>query len=167
MPIDRAERISINAFGLGGSNAHIILESARSLDLSRIKNSEHQLEGQVRTPPTTPSAESRKELLVYTANRAESASMGLEQLRTFITDHPEMLQDVAYTLSLHREHLPWRTFALSSGEDIVEFQAPVKAASTNFKSSTEMVFVFTGQGAQWATSKSHNDPKKNISKTQC
>lgn len=81
--------------------------------------------------------------------------MGLEQLKTFITDHPGMLQDIAYTLGVHREHLPWRTFAVSSGEGPPEFQLPVKAASTKF--DTEMIFVFTGQGAQWASSKSHNN----------
>lgn len=149
-PQDRAERISINAFGLGGSNAHVILDSARSLGVGM-------------TPPPPPAAaaeetpmdqqtaqaESQPRLLVYTANNAESARTGAEQHARFLAETPGALADTAYTLAARREHLAWRTFAVADASQAPQFLAPSKLPSP--KQPPDVVFVFTGQGAQWAT----------------
>lgn len=61
----------------------------------------------------------------------------------------QSLDDVAYTLGLRREHLPYRAFSVTDTGDPneIEFSTPTMAPSTTPK----VVFVFTGQGAQWAT----------------
>jgi acyl transferase domain-containing protein len=56
------------------------------------------------------------------------------------------LIDLAYTLSVRREHLPHRAFCVTHGGLPLEVSAPSKASST----TPEIVFVCTGQGAQWA-----------------
>ncbi len=86
-------------------------------------------------------------LLVVTTNHAEAAKKGSLNIARFVKTHPEALKDTTYTLARHREHLPWRTFAVTNGIDMPEFFAPVKS----FSKPVDLVFVFTGQGAQWAT----------------
>lgn len=138
-PQDRAERISINAFGLGGSNAHVILDSARSLGLGTPAAG---------TPADEQAAAPRPRLLVYTANNAESTKAGAEQHAQFLSENPEALADTAYTLAVRREHLAWRTFAVADGTQVPHFLPPSKLPSS--KPAQDVVFVFTGQGAQWA-----------------
>ena len=60
------------------------------------------------------------------------------------------MQDLAYTLSVRRSLLPWRSFAVASSlEQLHDMQAklskPVRAVT-----NPKLGFVFTGQGAQWA-----------------
>nr|WGU20916.1 crs5 [Clonostachys rosea] len=136
-PKDRSERISINAFGLGGSNSHVIIDSADSFGLgSSVSNG-------VALPPIE---DSRPKLLVASANRASSAKEGAQNHTQYLAAHPEKLNHIAHTLALHREHLPWRTFAITNGAESPEFSAPAKAPSA----TPRLNFVFSGQGAQWA-----------------
>jgi len=55
--------------------------------------------------------------------------------------------DLTYTLGTRREHHAHRSFAVLDGLTQNAFSAPVKVP----KVSPEITFVFTGQGAQWAT----------------
>jgi acyl transferase domain-containing protein len=145
-PKDRTERISINAFGLGGANAHVILDSARSLGLGTPASAEAEEAGEeqleiVESP--------QPRLLVYTANNAESAKTGAERHAQFVVETPDALDDTAYTLAVHREHLAWRTFAVADGAQAPSFLPPSKVSLS--KSAPDVIFVFTGQGAQWAS----------------
>ncbi|KAL1883305.1 Type I Iterative PKS [Diaporthe australafricana] len=153
-PQDRAERISINAFGLGGSNAHVILDSARSLGVGTPLPAAAE-ETTPRDQQQIAKAESHHQprLLVYTANNAESAKTGAEQHANFLADTiPRALADAAYTLAVRREHLAWRTFAVADGtpQAAPQFLAPSKLPSGSKQAAPDVVFVFTGQGAQWA-----------------
>lgn len=127
-PASRLERVSVNSFGVGGANAHVILDSAASFNASTI--SQNTL--------TTP------QLLLYSANSAKSLTRMIDRYKKWVEDHPEKVEDLAYTLALRREHLPHRTFALVNN-GIVENAAPPTKASQR----PNVVMVFTGQGAQW------------------
>ena len=61
--------------------------------------------------------------------------------------HPDSLRDLAYTMSVRRERLPYRSFAVSDDSARLEFTAPSRTPST----VPAITFVFTGQGAQWVT----------------
>ena len=86
-------------------------------------------------------------LLVFTANNAESVQAGAKNCQQYVESHPAKLDDMAYTLGARREHLPYRSFAVADGLTSPVFSAFSKAP----KVSPDVVFVFTGQGAQWAT----------------
>ena len=85
--------------------------------------------------------------MVFTANNAKSVQAGAQDCEKHIESHPETLEDMAYTLGARREHLPYRSFAVTDGLTPQVFSAPSKAP----KVPPDVVFVFTGQGAQWAT----------------
>jgi acyl transferase domain-containing protein len=127
-PQSRCERVSVNSFGIGGANAHVILDSAASFGAST-KASKY---------PTTP------QLLLFSANSAKSLTRMTANLQQFVEKHPESVGDLAYTLADRREHLPQRTFAISNDGVMGALAPPVKAGS-----KPSLVMVFTGQGAQW------------------
>lgn len=127
-PQDRAERVSVNSFGIGGTNAHVILESA----------AHHNAETELDEGPETP------QLLLYSANSQDSLEGVVKSHTEYLNKHPERIGDLAFTLSQRREHLPYRSFAVSSKE-----QPGTVSAGTKSTQRPKLVFVFTGQGAQW------------------
>ncbi|KAL6890027.1 hypothetical protein GGI43DRAFT_425686 [Trichoderma evansii] len=134
-PEDRDERVSVNSFGLGGSNAHAIIESAASFNVKRKSETS-------RAASTTP------HLLLLSANTPASLKDVGEKYKAFLEKTPELLPDVAYTLANKREHLPHRTFAVCTSDNFtLGAPAPTKVQPGQ---ETSLVMVFTGQGAQWA-----------------
>lgn len=86
-------------------------------------------------------------LLVATGHRVEVAKEQAQNLQKYSQGHVTSLAKLAYTLGVRREHLSYRTFAVADGLQEPAFSVPIKAASH----PPEVVFVFTGQSAQWAT----------------
>ena len=84
---------------------------------------------------------------MFTANSAESVQKGTKHCENYVKTHPTLLNNMAYTLGARREHLPFRSFALTNGLTSPVFSTPSKAP----KAPPDVIFVFTGQGAQWAT----------------
>ncbi|KAI3322568.1 putative polyketide synthase [Xylariaceae sp. AK1471] len=126
-PQSRLERVSINSFGIGGANAHVILESAtRSIN-------------QLTLPPVT-----SPQLLLYSATLPKPLTKLRNQYKEWVELNYSEVGDLAYTLAHRREHLPWRTFAVA--HDGVIDNAP---QSSKASEKHQVVMVFTGQGAQW------------------
>ncbi|KAI1129664.1 putative polyketide synthase [Nemania abortiva] len=138
-------RISINAFGFGGANAHAILESYDSyMGISLSK----------RATPVIPNS------TVYVLPFSTASSKSLDRRRRhvlralkLVKKDPRRLKELAFTLSERRSHLQFRGFCLADGEgnEIIEKSAR-KIPTYPQESSRDplpIVFVFTGQGAQY------------------
>ncbi|KAI8168048.1 Polyketide synthase [Colletotrichum sp. SAR 10_70] len=152
-PEDRAERIGVNSFGIGGTNVHIILESAASVTRPTAVRGP----GNVDTPPPSPPL--RREpatLLLFSAGHEESLKAMVKDYKTFLNMQPSRLEGLAHTLTHRRSHLGYRTFTVVSDEcENLVFNPP---PLPTFRSNTQnagIAFVFTGQGAQWARMGSH------------
>ncbi|TPX08256.1 uncharacterized protein E0L32_001848 [Thyridium curvatum] len=133
-PAGRKPRVSVNSFGIGGSNAHAIIDSAT--DFVEVRSV-----AQAPTPPMSP------QLLVFSANTPESLASETVNHRAYIEKNPSpsTVRDVAYTLGSRRAHLPYRAFSLvGSG-----VEGNISPAVKMSKSTPDLVLVFTGQGAQW------------------
>jgi acyl transferase domain-containing protein len=64
----------------------------------------------------------------------------------------DYLQDLAFTLSAKRSKLPWKAFAVGGTvEEIRKNLMTIPVKPTRAIRSPRTYFVFTGQGAQWAT----------------
>ena len=83
------------------------------------------------------------QLLVLSARSKQSLDGQIENLQKYLETTKSSLGDIAYTLGLRREHMPHRAFAFT------EANGKVSSFEKTKFSKAPIVFVFTGQGAQW------------------
>lgn len=127
-PHGRLERASVNSFGVGGSNAHAVIDSAASFNASVVSKQ----------------ASVEPQLLLFSANSQKALASLIDNYRDFVERNPEKLGDLAYTLANRREHLSHRAFAVASKGRIGTTSPTTKSAKP-----AAIIAVFTGQGAQW------------------
>jgi acyl transferase domain-containing protein len=92
------------------------------------------------------SQEGDRHLLIFSASHEASLRRSIENYEHYLFKNPSSLPDLAYTLWARREHLAHRAFAITNGRLPLEVSRPTKVGKDN----PMLVFVFTGQGAQWA-----------------
>lgn len=135
------QRASINSFGFGGSNAHIILESTKEA-----------------FKDDTEESEAAPRVVVFsTFDQAGIERLGgtwsefLERQQKAGLEVP--LNDLAHTMLTRRSQLGFRSFAVINSQDelksILDKGLP-KFARASRQAQTRIAFVFTGQGGQWA-----------------
>ncbi|KAF2164140.1 hypothetical protein M409DRAFT_68050 [Zasmidium cellare ATCC 36951] len=129
-PNDRVQRISVNSFGLGGSNAHTIIDSASNFRPITEKSSKK---------------DETCQLLPYSAASQRSLNALISTYASFLEESSFNIADIAYTLARGREHLKHRSFAVVRGHSVIT-SPPATAPSHR---TPKVVLVFTGQGAQW------------------
>ncbi|KAF2092354.1 ketoacyl-synt-domain-containing protein [Rhizodiscina lignyota] len=128
-PANRYERVSINSFGLGGANSHVILDSAASFGL-------YQQQQRVAT--------SNQHLLLSSGHSQGSTNENVSRLIEYIQQGRPRLDDLAFTLGRRRQHLSYRSYCVVNEQRIIITSHPIKAHET-----AKVVMVFTGQGAQY------------------
>ncbi|HEV8581878.1 MAG TPA: amino acid adenylation domain-containing protein [Thermoanaerobaculia bacterium] len=128
-------RAGVTSLGMGGTNAHVILEEAPALE---------------------PSGPSRPwKLLLLSAHAATALEEATSRLADFLDRAPLVdLADVAYTLQVGRRPFAHRRALLTSGlEDAARALAtrdPERLLTTNPEPGDRpIVFLFTGQGSQY------------------
>ncbi|MFE3019123.1 SDR family NAD(P)-dependent oxidoreductase [Streptomyces sp. NPDC059256] len=144
----RPHRAAVSSFGVGGTNAHVILEAAPPA---------------TQTPPVDSAAAeppvlSAGELPWLISARTEAALRGQAQrLLDFAVDHPSVAPyDIGHALAHEREHHEHRAaIAASTGTELLEGLRSVADGETARNvvqgrgSGARTVFVFPGQGSQW------------------
>lgn len=112
------------------------MESARSW----VKDSEYRLARQ--------ETDNCPRLLALTAMSLKALDERINSLVDYCKTHEIPKSDLAHTLGACRTHLPYRAFASVSdvlNGDSIQFQKAQKKA----RCPDSLVYVFTGQGAQW------------------
>ncbi len=128
-------RAGISSFGVGGTNAHLILEEA---------------------PKQIPAAneDAKYHILPLSAKTREALEEATQNLLQFLIEHPEAnLQEVAYTLQVGRKHFQHRRVVVATSiEDAIEAlrqRDPKRLLDGQSKTApASIVFMFPGQGAQ-------------------
>ncbi|KAL5321033.1 hypothetical protein ACEPPN_011843 [Leptodophora sp. 'Broadleaf-Isolate-01'] len=144
-PWPRGKRFaSVNGFGFGGTNSHIILEKAPFLKKSELDVPETQ----------DPAIQSRK-LFVLSANDKPALESMMKNMGIYLEQRPEIFQselmsNVAYTLGQRRSFMQWRVaISTPTSFELIETLNSGKATPTRQTESPRLGFIFTGQGAQW------------------
>jgi acyl transferase domain-containing protein len=91
-------------------------------------------------------------LFVLTARTKKSLMANIDTLHAWISarqDDESYMRDLAYTLSTRRTMMLWRTSFVAQTRDEVITSLSQKRV-TKISPSSRIVFLFTGQGAQWA-----------------
>ncbi|KAI1261177.1 PKSN polyketide synthase for alternapyrone biosynthesis [Xylariaceae sp. FL1019] len=164
-PTSGLRRISVNSFGFGGANAHVILDDAHHYLQQRGLVGRHNVH--VRTAgsdsgfPGTPDSgrlyNSSSKLLLFSGKDQASVKRVYQELAPWLPSEQAdkhdtaFLNNLAYTLALRRSHLEHRTFAVANSiQELDEklskgLTAPIRTQQYG----NNLVMVFTGQGAQW------------------
>ncbi len=136
-PANTPRRAGVSSLGVGGTNAHIILEEA---------------------PVLEPSSESRSYQVLMLAARTTSALDKMTaNLAAHLQAHPEQnLADVAYTLQMGRQHFKnRRIIVVADHADAVEIieannrQRIFSHAPDRELDAPQIAFMFPGGGAQY------------------
>jgi acyl transferase domain-containing protein/thioesterase domain-containing protein len=128
-------RAGVSSLGVGGTNAHLILEEA---------------------PPRKPSGPSREhQLLMLSAKSQASLDANTAALAAHLREHPQInLADVAYTLQVGREPMKLRRIVVArdaaDAAQALEAMDPQRVISLpGAMGSHSLAFMFAGGGAQY------------------
>ncbi|MFH8979136.1 SDR family NAD(P)-dependent oxidoreductase, partial [Streptomyces sp. NPDC017890] len=131
---ERARRAGVSAFGVSGTNAHVILEEAPGQaaepETDRI------------APPAVP--------WVLSGAGPDGLRAQIERLKAFVLDDPQADPvDIGWSLASTRAALSHRAVVVGTDRDelLRELDAVVDMGAA--ESGRKVVFVFPGQGSQW------------------
>ncbi|MET0179779.1 MAG: KR domain-containing protein, partial [Novosphingobium sp.] len=130
-PPGQPRRAGISSLGVGGTNAHVVVEQAPA------------------RPPGGPSR--ARQLLLCSAKSETVADANAAALARHLEHNPALsLADAAYTLAMGRQHLPFRRFAVAA--DAAEAGATLGAAPEKPRGACVpgrgVAFLFCGAGQQ-------------------
>lgn len=125
--------VGVSSFGIGGTNAHVILQEPKRQEVSEKKSSSPQL-------------------IVLSAKSEAALNRRKEDLATFGQSNQDFdLEDLAFTLQTGRSPMNYRSFSVVDGNEALadtSFAGSfIDSISTN--ESRSLVFMFPGQGAQY------------------
>ncbi|MFE3146069.1 type I polyketide synthase [Streptomyces sp. NPDC059218] len=144
---------AVSAFGISGTNAHVVLEAPDHLD--------------VPAAPNEPVAEAAPVAWTLSAPTAASLPRQAAALAAFLRERPAVpVRDVAHTLGLRTRFAHRAAVVATAREDLLTgldalaAGAPVPSAAGRYREpvvlraqasggSARPVFVFPGQGSQW------------------
>lgn len=136
----QVRRAGISAFGMSGTNVHMLLEQAPSppeRDGEPVKDS-------------GPGGELA--LLMLSARTADDLVALAHRMGAWLLDHPARLHDMARTLACHRARMPVRLSIV--GRHAADVGSALAAVDTVDRKVPQrkppVVFVFAGQGSQQA-----------------
>lgn len=138
-PKDKDQVVGIGSYGVGGSNAYALLASAQHLgvhDENRFRSANQGMQ-EVEAP----------NLLLFSAKHPKALEKMVRDHQAYYMAHSHRLGDMAYTLALRREKLSHRSCSVANGVDDWEILDSTRHGSYD---PGKLVFVFSGQGAQWA-----------------
>jgi len=140
---DRPRRAGVSSFGVSGTNAHVIVEEAPAETPAEADDAPREL-------PAVP--------VLLSAQGEEALRAQADRLRGFLIAQPEVsLADAGFSLATTRAQLEHRAAvvaadrgALLTGLATLAAGAPAADVVPGLAGNGRVVFVFPGQGAQWA-----------------
>ena len=125
----------MSSFGLGGTNAHIILEEAPDRESAASNPHSHQL-------------------LLLSAKDEGALDRAAVQLADWLNKHPEQsLADVAYTLQIGRKEFSERLCLIAengaTATELLQEQASQSVLRGSAQDKAGLTFMFPGGGAQY------------------
>jgi acyl transferase domain-containing protein len=143
-------RAGVNSFGIGGTNAHVILEQAPVFGRQKTEDS-----GRSQGRGEVPSPSREYQLIVLSAKTPTALENMTTNLAQYLEKNPDIdLQDIAYTLMVGRRTLKHRGMLVCSdvAEALRKFSLPKPGKlHTSFTELEKrpVIFMFSGLGSQY------------------
>ncbi len=134
---EEPRRAAISSLGVGGTNAHVIIEEAPDFD------------------DAEPSQHARH-LFTLSAKSEQALNRAATNLANHLADHPEQdLADVAYTLNVGRKAMDYRLAitardAAEASAQLADLQGLNAAKGKRVQDEPSLVFMLPGGGAQYS-----------------
>jgi acyl transferase domain-containing protein len=148
---DGTRRASVNNFGYGGANAHVIMEdwTLKSSIFSRRTMNRIVNRDQVGMIPP--------QLFILSAKDENSCRIMASNMEAYLRKHnpdaekeAEFLNNFAFTLGERRSRFSWASvYQASSISELGAAFGNEKLVATRAGNRPRIGFIFTGQGAQW------------------
>ena len=143
-------RAGVSGFGIGGTNAHIVLEEAPAIDEQAPAIEAISVIGAAeRSPTATP------HLIILSARSEAALNQQQQNLAAHLRTHPHLsLTDVAWTLANGRKAFAhrWMCLASSAAEAAEQIENETKSEIVRSqivsRDRTPVAFLFPGQGSQ-------------------
>lgn len=175
-PTKKLRRASVNSFGYGGTNVHVVIDDALSFLGSQKLNAQHRtkspeghatddckddrqftdqklyetVNGDAHNGSLVSELEApTHKLLILSAFDERAVQRSISAQEDWLRSRPiseNDLSDLAYTLSVKRSSFPWKSFCVTSLDSLSELSWSSPART---KQPAHACFIFTGQGAQW------------------
>ncbi len=146
----------VSSFGVGGTNAHVILQEA---------------------PENSPASQSRsRQLMLFSAKTADSLRQYRRHFSDAVSRQPTDLANAAYTLQTCRTHFEHRSYCILDPEQDIakQLKNPAPALSGERKKISDarppIGFMFPGQGSQYVNmglNLYESEPVFRIAMDQC
>jgi len=147
-------RVGISSFGMGGTNAHVILEEyfeGTGGLAPLLKEEARARDGSMGPPPGSP----QYQLILLSAKTEPALAKAAENLAAFLKDNPDInLADMTFTLQQGRKHfLLRRKFACSDVNEAITLltstgPGKIQTSAVRDEKNT-VVFMFPGLGPQY------------------
>ena len=148
-------RAAVSSFGMSGTNVHAIVEQA--------PETVAQESGEAGSAMASPL------LFALSSTSADGLRQTARRLVDWVKQHTDSigLSDLAYTLARRRAHRPMRTAVIAAGlNELIEGLRQVAEGDVPYQDAVGQddrgpVWVFSGQGSQWAAMGAHllaNEP---------
>lgn len=126
-------RAGINSFGMGGTNAHVVLEEAPAV------------------PPPVNEIERPRHLLALSAKSEVALRQQAVRFADHLQSHELSLADACFTANAGRRHFAHRlaVTAESMDELIANLRGAKPEGATPAEDTRSVAFLFTGQGSQY------------------
>lgn len=130
-PEGKKKIAGVSSFGIGGTNAHVVIEEAPALEASPSEKAFH--------------------IVPFSAKSQSSLLQWADKFSAYVQETDEKLEDIAHTLIKGRKDFPVRGYVVagSNRELAEELRNPLTNQDIAKGIKKSIVFMFPGQGAQY------------------